>query len=144
MPVDSAGRLEASSSMWWAVALERTAVQPNGLLWVWDDPGLCWLSFLYTIHVICLHARPSLTSLPLPKYLNPWLGRTGGGWISWEMWLPYSSLIEVRNRLQSLYHWMLQRESREVTALDKAHREEMTKVQIGEYSMYFQDIEDSV
>lgn len=99
MPVASAGRLGAFSSMWWAVVRERTTVQPEGLLWVGDAPGLFRCSFLCAVHVLCLHARPSLASLPLP-----WLGRTGGGRVSWETWLPYSCLIGVRNRLRSLLH----------------------------------------
>lgn len=99
MPVASAGRLEAFSSVWWAVVQKGTTVQPEGLLWGWDAPGLFLCSFLCVVHVLRLHARPSLASLPLP-----WLGRTGGGWVSWETWLPYSCLIGVRSRLRSLFH----------------------------------------
>lgn len=74
--------------------------------------------------------QPSLTSLPLP-----WLERTGGGWINWEM--------RSGTGFSPCIIWVLQRESCEITCLDMTPGKEMTKVQIGEHPMHFQGIEDT-
>lgn len=111
MPVASAGRLGAFSSMWWAVVRERTTVQPEGLLL--DSSAVpSYVPFMFSASMPGPHSLPCLCP--------DWKEQVVDGSAE-KCDFPTPVWLESGTDFGLCFIWVLQRWPHELAALDKVH-----------------------